>query len=116
MKQLLLILSFTLGFATTAQAKVYNWICNQERGSEYQFLISFDGYEVTRKGKTWPVSQQDIYTVWHEESNSFGDVSARIYVWDPFTQLLHYKALHFKGGNYFGGSGAAMKCNFLDEN
>lgn len=127
MKLITLILSFTLGSTTVAQAKVFNWICNQEKGSEYQFLLSFntETSEVTRKGKTWPYSLKGIYEIWNEakrfdgkdgSGRNRGDVSAGIYVWDGHANLLHYKALHFKNGHYFGESGAAIKCSFLDSN
>lgn len=115
MKHLILTLFLILGLATSANADVFKWICNQERGSEYQFLLSFDSTtsEVTRKGETWPVSQQGIYVIWHEADYSAGDVSASINVFDPSTSLLHYKALHFEKGGYLGESGTAIKCGWI---
>ena len=115
MKQLFFILSLALGLATVAQAN-NNWICNQEMGTEYQFLLSFSStsYEVTRRGKTMPVSQQGIYIIWHEETRTVdGDVSASINVFDPSTSLLHYKTLHFENGAYLGESGTAIKCSYI---
>ena len=115
MKHLTLTLFLILGLTSAAQAN-NNWFCNEERGTQYEFLLSFSttSYEVTRKGKTWPVSQQGIYIIWHEEKRTVGgDVSASINVFDPSTALLHYKALHFENDAYLGESGAAMKCRYI---
>ena len=110
MKKLLLILLFTLGLTTTANAVSKKYACNVDNG-DYAFFLSFELETglVTRKDTTWQFRHTRSHLIWLEVDDEEG--SSSMWVFDPFRSLVHYKSMHVsEEAGMYGSSGATIVC------
>ena len=118
MKQLLLILSLTLGLAFPAFAQTATYICNEER---VPFKLNFDleNETVERKGNIFPFIFDNFTVSWIEKEH---DKSTGFYVYEQKTEMLNYHKFHYDGRGVYGSSGTSqalsggpkIKCQLLE--
>ena len=115
MKQILLILSVTLGLAFPAFAQTATYSCNEER-VPFKLKFNLENETVERKGNIFPFIFDNFTVSWIEKKH---DKSTGLYVYEQKTEMLNYHLYHYNSGGVYGSSGTSItgpkvKCRLLE--